>query len=594
MDSSVQKIKERLSIVDAVSSYITLEKAGKNYKAKCPFHNEKTPSFFISPDRGTYYCFGCNAKGDIFSFIEKFEGVDFLGALKILAERAGVDLKEYKTKNKDKTELYYEIMEEATVFFENNLKSKPEVRSYLLSRGLVDQTICNFRIGFAEDSWNSLINYLKNKGYKTEDILGVGLIKKKELNEKGCDSDHYYDRFRSRVMFPINDSAGRVIAFSGRIFGQKEESKDGIVNAKYLNSPETPLFSKSNVLFGLDKAKTSIRKLGYSIIVEGQMDLILSHQSGFTNTVAVSGTAFTDTTTDNENKINNLGLIKRLSPNIIFAYDGDEAGLRAANRSAFIALSLDMQVKIAVLPKDEDPADIILKDKNEWKDIIRNSVNIISFHLDKIIKETNDLRKRGRLIKEKIFPFLRMINSSIEKNAYINETYRKTGISEQAIVEDYKNYEKANSINDVFDTKNSTLETNKISRREELEKRFFGILFSENLIKDIEEKIGESIKKFEEEIGVEFFKEIKQKYEPYKENLSLEAEIWYGDKIGQLDKDLDEIIFNLEEEIFKDIASNLLLEINQKEKNKQGLEGDIISYQKIVEKIENIKNHRQK
>lgn len=581
MDSSVQKIKERLSIVDVISSYLTLEKAGKNYKAKCPFHNEKTPSFFISPDRGTYYCFGCNAKGDIFSFVERFEGVDFLGSLKILAERTGVDLSKYKNKTKDKTELYYQIMEEATVFFENNFKSKPEARSYLLSRGLEDKTIGNFRIGFASDSWNSLINYLKQKNYKTEDILTVGLIKKKESG------DHYYDRFRSRIMFPISDSAGRVIAFSGRIFGQKEDES---INAKYLNSPETPLFSKSNVLFGLDKAKTSIRNLGYSIIVEGQMDLILSHQSGFTNTVAVSGTAFTDSVVDNENKINSLGLIKRLSPNIIFAFDGDEAGLRAANRSASIALSLDMQVKIAILTKDQDPADIILKDKNEWKNIIKNSVNVISFHLNKIAEETDDLRKRGRLIKEKIFPFLRMINSSIERNAYINEIYRKTGISEQAITEDYKNYEKANSSSEVFETKNNLPESNKISRREELEKRLFGIIFSDSLTNNIKERT----KKFEEEIGSKVFKDISQKYEPYKDNLSLEVEMWYGDKTGQLDKDLDEIIFNLEEEIFKDMASSLLLKINQKEKNKEEIEGYIINYQKIVEKIENIKSRRQK
>jgi len=244
MNSSVQKIKERLSIVDVVSSYISLEKAGKNYKAKCPFHNEKTPSFFVSPDRGTYYCFGCNAKGDIFSFVEKFEGTDFLGALKILADRAGVDLEEYKNKNKDKTELYYEIMEEATIFFEDNLKAKLEARSYLLSRGLNDQSIEKFRIGFAPDSWSSLINHLKKKDFKTEDILAVGLIKKKDTPDQTQKEDHYYDRFRSRIMFPISDSAGRIIAFSGRIFGQSEDSKDGIVNAKYLNSPETPLFNK--------------------------------------------------------------------------------------------------------------------------------------------------------------------------------------------------------------------------------------------------------------------------------------------------------------------------------------------------------------
>ncbi|HNU95337.1 MAG TPA: DNA primase [Candidatus Paceibacterota bacterium] len=596
MNSSVQKIKERLSIVDVVSSYISLEKAGKNYKAKCPFHNEKTPSFFVSPDRGTYYCFGCNAKGDIFSFVEKFEGTDFLGALKILADRAGVDLEEYKNKNKDKTELYYEIMEEATIFFEDNLKAKLEARSYLLSRGLNDQSIEKFRIGFAPDSWSSLINHLKKKDFKTEDILAVGLIKKKDTPDQTQKEDHYYDRFRSRIMFPISDSAGRIIAFSGRIFGQSEDSKDGIVNAKYLNSPETPLFNKSSVLFGLDKAKSSIRNLGYSIVVEGQMDLILSHQSGFTNTVAVSGTAFTDSLVDSQNKINNLGLIKRLSPNIIFAYDGDGAGLRAANRSAAIALSLDMQVKLAVLPIGEDPADIIKKDKEKWKNIIKNSVNIISFHLDKIVEETDDLRKRGHLVKERIFPFLRMINSSIEKNAYINEAHKKTGISETAIIEDYKNYERLNKTEDSFSKKEESIETEKKSRREELEKRFFGVIFSDSLLAIDKDKINDLKDKLEKDIGEDIFKSMLEKYEPFKENLSLLAEIWHGDKEQQLIKDLTEIIFNLEEEIFKDMASVLLVKINQKEhdKDKQKIDEDIINYQKIVEKIEDIKSRRLK
>ena len=177
MNSPVEKIKERLSIVDVVSSYLTIEKAGKNYKAKCPFHNEKTPSFSISPDRGMYYCFGCGAKGDIFSFVEHFEGTDFLGSLKILAERAGIPLTEYKSKEKDKTDIYYEILEETTSFFERNFSNNVEARSYLLNRGLNDASIKNFRIGYAQETWTSLFDYLIKKGFKREDIEMVGLIK---------------------------------------------------------------------------------------------------------------------------------------------------------------------------------------------------------------------------------------------------------------------------------------------------------------------------------------------------------------------------------------------------------------------------------
>lgn len=593
MNSPVQKIKERLSIVDVVSSYLSLEKAGKNYKARCPFHNEKTPSFFVSPDRGSFYCFGCNAKGDIFTFVEKFEGVDFLGALRILAEKAGVNLSEYKSEIRDKDSVYYEIMEEASLFFQNNLKNEDKVYKYLISRGLNKKSIEDFKIGYSLNSWDSLVNHLVKKGYQIDDILTVGLIKKKDSDGRITNRDHHYDRFRNRIMFPINDSSGRVIAFSGRIY---EDKKNGIekITAKYINSPETPLYNKASVLYGIDKAKNSIRKSGFTIMVEGQLDLILSHQFGFTNTVAVSGTALTDSETNNENKINNLGLVKRLSPNIIFAYDGDDAGLRASNRSAMIALSLDMQVKLAILPEGKDPADIILENKEDWKNIIKNSVNIITFHLDRIIQESNNLRKRGQLVKEKIFPFLQMIKSSIELNAYINEIYKKTGITETAINEDFKKYQKSVPVENIFTEEEKENKFLKISRREKLEKKYIGVVFSELLNKDKKEEIEFLKNKIEKDLGSKVMKTIYDKYDPYKEQLCLEAELWYGDRKNSLIKDFTEIVYNLEEEIYKEITDSLLLRINQKEKtkDKNEIEKDIINYQKIVEKIEKIKNKR--
>lgn len=587
MNSPVLKIKERLPIVDVISSYISIEKAGKNYKAKCPFHNEKTPSFSISPDKGIYYCFGCGAKGDIFSFVEKFEGTDFMGSLKLLAERAGIPLSLYKSTEKDKTDIYYEIMEKATYFFENNFLKNTEARSYLLGRGLNDNSIKSFRIGYAEDSWTSLFEYLTSIGYKKEDIEIVGLIKKKD--------NRYYDRFRGRIMFPISDSTGRIIAFSGRIF-KKLDSNSTIEEAKYLNSPDTPLFNKSNILFGLDKAKSAIRSRDYSIVVEGQMDLILSHQAGFNNTVAVSGTAFTDSTIDGESKINNLGLVRRLSSNIIFAYDGDDAGIRAANRSASIALSLDMQVKVAILPKGKDPADIILEDSRIWADIIKNSTNIINFHLDRICKTSNDLRNRGKQVRDIIFPFLLMINSSIERSSFINEAHKKTGISEDAIFEDFKNYEKTHYINNDQSKEKQNDQENTNSRRAKLEKRLMGIFFWGGGGEDNVFEINKIKESFKEEIGEDIYRKIFELYEPYSENLSIEAEMWYADKINVLFLDIKEIILNLEEEIFKEEASNLLLKINEKEQNnnKEEIKSDLINYQKIVEKIQSIKNKRSK
>ncbi len=612
MNSSVLKIKERLSIVDVVSSYLTIEKAGKNYKARCPFHNEKTPSFSISPDRGMYYCFGCGAKGDIFSFVEHFEGTDFLGSLKILAERAGVELSAYKSKEKDKTDIYYEIMEEATSFYEKMFANNIEARSYLLSRGLNDESIKKFRIGYAPESWTSILDHLVQKGFKKDDIETVGLIKKKEAKPTiGGSPDsqsefrnRFYDRFRARIMFPISDSSGRIIAFSGRIFkkidnnSSIEEARptESFEQAKYLNSPETLLFNKSNILFGLDKAKSSIRSRDYSIIVEGQFDLILSHQAGFTNTVAVSGTAFTDSTIDNESKINNLGLVRRLSSNIIFAYDGDDAGIRAANRSAMIALSLDMQVKVAIFPKGKDPADIIQEDYKKWENIIKNKTDIISFHLDKICEKYKDKESVRKQIEDKIFPFLGMINSSIKKSNYIKEIYEKTGISESAITEDYKKYEKKQNINNDFKVEKQVDTKDINSRRDNLEKKLFGIIFWKGENEEHSSKIEIMRSTFEESIGSDKYNNMLALYEPNSDNLSFEAEMWYCDKINVLMKDTKEIILNLEEEILNEQVYSLSIKIKEKERNinKENLESDIIAYQKLVEKIEYIKSLRSK
>ena len=292
MASSVEQIKERLKIEDVVGSYIKVEKAGNNLKARCPFHNEKTPSFFISPDRGSYYCFGCGAKGDIFTFVQEFEGIDFLGSLKILADRAGVTLEKFTNKTTDKKERLYQLLEVTAKFLAENLKSEEIPLSYLKKRGLNDETIKNWKVGYVRDEWRSISDYLKSKGFLDDEIERAGISKTEGKNT--------YDRFRGRIMFPIFDSAGRVIAFSGRILHDDGQS------AKYLNSPQTELFDKSKVLYGYDRAKQSIRKFDFSILVEGQMDLLMAHQAGFTNAVASSGTALTS---------EHLALLKRISNN---------------------------------------------------------------------------------------------------------------------------------------------------------------------------------------------------------------------------------------------------------------------------------------
>lgn len=586
-NSPVTEIKERLSIVDVLSSYIELIPSGINYKAKCPFHNEKTPSFFVSTDRNGYYCFGCSAKGDIFSFVQNFEGVDFKGALKTLAARAGVPLV-YTKQEGDDREILYEIMEKATEYFENEFAKSNEARAYLVSRGLSDDTIKSFRVGYAKDGWRNLSDYLTKLGFKQKDLETVGLIK---IAEKGT-----YDRFRNRIMFPISDSSGRVIAFSGRLFGvQKVPGKEDFEEAKYLNSPDTILFNKSNVLFGIDRAKLDIRKRGYSIIVEGQMDLLLSHQMGCINTVAVSGTALASNVADTaEGTINNLGLIRRLSPNVIFAYDGDSAGVRAAGRSAMIALSLDMQVKIAVLPEGKDPADIIGNDPNEWKNILKDAKHIISFYIDRVCNESTDQRIRGRKIREVVFPYIRVLKSAIEQSSYLKEITLKTNIPESALTTDFEMYKKEQPIQ--TKTEIPIVETNTKSRRDMIESRLFGIIFKQEEDNWPDENIKKIIDEFKGLIGEEIYKEISKNNDVLRDTLAMETEMWYGKEINTIVRDVSELTLNLSEDILKEKASNLLSLIAQKEQENDKIKAQefLKQYQETINSIHTIKSRRQK
>ncbi len=581
-NSPVTEIKARLSIVDVLSSYIELVPSGVNYKAKCPFHNEKTPSFFISPVRNGYYCFGCGAKGDIFSFVENFEGVDFKGALKTLAERAGVPLV-YTGQVGDNRAILYEIMDKATEYFENEFSKSNEARAYLLSRGLTDETIKSFRVGYARDGWRNLSDHLIKLGYKLKDLETVGLIK---ISEKGM-----YDRFRSRIMFPISDSSSRVIAFSGRLFGVEA----GDIDAKYLNSPETPLFNKSNVLFGIDKAKLEIRKRGYAVIVEGQMDLLLSHQMGVINTVAVSGTALSSSVIDSENSINNLGLIRRLSPNIIFAFDGDSAGVRAAGRSALIALSLDMQVKIAVLPDGCDPADIISKDPNEWKRILTQSKHIITFYVDKICAETTDQRARGRKIRDIVFPYIRVLKSAIDQSAYLTEITSKTNIPESALTIDFESYKKEQPMQAKVETVEDKKLNNNTSRRSMIEARLFGIIFKQEEDNWPDENIKKVIDEFKELVGEEVYEELVKGNALLKDTLAMETEMWYGKEINMIARDVSELALNLAEDIYNEKSKSILADVAQKEqeKNVEQKEELLKQYQETITRIHTIKSRRR-
>src|ERR1035437_5431141 len=445
--SSVEQIKSKLDIVTVVGSYVKLEKAGANFKGKCPFHNEKTPSFFVSPDRGSYYCFGCQAKGDIFTFVQEFEGLDFVGALKVLAKKAGVELGHFDHGEKSEKDKLFSILEQATFFFQKNLSENKSAQEYLKKRGINDETIKNFRIGFAPDEWRELFDFLSAKKISVAEMLAVGLIKKTDGQEK------YYDTFRGRIMFPISDSSGRVVGFSGRILVADDKSP------KYLNSPETALFNKSEILFGMDKAKKEIRLKDYSILVEGQMDLVMMHQVGVNNTVASSGTALS---------VEHLTKLRRLSSRIIMAYDGDSAGFSASDRSAKLALSLGMDLKIAQMPEGKDPADLAKENPEELRDILRKSKHIIYFLTDALLEKKLDSRKLGKEIQTRVLPYVALLQSNIEKSQFIKNIAQKTFIKEDALWQDLKNVNVATTIDEV--SKNISAKNLPV-RRDHIEKR---------------------------------------------------------------------------------------------------------------------------
>lgn len=411
---TVQQVKDRLSIVDVVSQYVKLQRSGSSLRARCPFHAERTPSFFVSPERGTYHCFGCGAGGDIFSFVENIEGLDFKGALKLLAEKAGVPLIYARGEKKEGLDRLYELMEVAAVFYSSRLTN--EAKTYLKERGLSETTMREFRLGWAGSAWSEMSQYVRAKGFSEKDIIDAGLAKR---GERGG----LVDKFRNRIMFPIADSAGRIVAFSGRIFGE-EASPDA---PKYLNSPETTLFKKSRILYGFDRAKQAMRKLDCAILVEGQMDLLAAHQAGWGNTVAVSGTAFT---------LEHAALVKRTTENLVLALDPDEAGIKAVGRAARAALQSGLNVKVAALPQGLDPADFILKEgTGAWKKAIREAKDVITFFLDVLEERMPQKDKFRRAVETGVLPFLAHVDSPIAREQYVREVAERLKVSEVAVTQ---------------------------------------------------------------------------------------------------------------------------------------------------------------
>jgi len=432
MADTVQLVKEKLSILDVVQPYVKLTRAGKYWKGLSPFTKEKTPSFFVSPDRGLYHCFSTGKGGDMFTFIEEMEGVDFKGSLKLLAEKAGVPLK-YEKSSSDERERIFEALSAAQDFFVKNREARSEVNAYLVSRGLKPETIEAWGIGYALPEWQSLHTNLMENGFKLEILERAGLVKRPDTEGgSAAPSVRYYDRFRGRIMFPIRDVSGRVTGFSGRLFPDDSEGKQ----AKYLNSPETLVFEKSKVLYGIDVAREGIRSLGSALLVEGQFDLIMAHQAGYRNAIATSGTAFTKTHAES---------IRRYTPNLLIAYDGDRAGVAAAGRASAVSLPLGLNVKVAKLPPGEDPADALKDHPEVFKTAIREGVHIVDFYLAHLLDAKYDARTFRLEVSRTVLPYVAMIENRIDQAHFIKRVAEVLSVPEEAVAAELQKLTKKES-----------------------------------------------------------------------------------------------------------------------------------------------------
>lgn len=340
--SQSEEIKSKLDIVEVIREYIPVKAVGANFQALCPFHNEKSPSFVISPEKQIWHCFGCGRGGDVFAFVMEKEGLGFMEVLRLLAPKAGVVLQYENQQEYSERNRLLDILELAGKYYAHILSTPigREAREYLIKRGLSDENITEWQLGYSQDSWSGLYDFLKarpltGKKYTDEEILSAGLTVKKEAQNSG--GRGYYDRFRDRIMFPIWNVNNNLIAFTARVNPNKEQTEK---MGKYINSPQTKIYDKSRVLFGLNKAKSAIRQEDMAIVVEGQMDAISCHNHGFKNVVASSGTALTT---------EQVALIKRFTNNLALLFDMDAAGQMAADRGIKEALAQEMNLKIIVL-----------------------------------------------------------------------------------------------------------------------------------------------------------------------------------------------------------------------------------------------------
>ncbi|OGD86598.1 DNA primase [Candidatus Curtissbacteria bacterium RBG_16_39_7] len=420
MTDSIEEIKRKIDIVEFISEYLPLKKMGRNFAAKCPFHQETKPSFMISPDRQIFRCFGCEAAGDIFAFLEKKEGLSFPEALEVLAKRAGVTLERFEPRKKSEREKLLTITNWATKLFHHLLTKHglgKRARAYLEKRGINEKSVVDFGLGYAPKSGELLSKFLESKSFQQADVASSGLLVSRARGG-------YFDRFRDRIIFPIKDVKGQVAGFSGRLIELGGE-KFPETEPKYLNSPETPIFQKGFLLYGLDLAKEAIREKKIAVLVEGEFDVISSHQAQVKNVVAVKGTSLTR---------EQIGLVSRFAENIAICFDTDIAGDAAARRGIELAEQAGMNIKVIQTAGFKDPDEMIKSSAQKWQDAVEKAVPVYDWLIDSALHRFDKTTAEGKKkIGQELLPIFSRISDDLVKAHYLQKLAAKLSLAEEVL-----------------------------------------------------------------------------------------------------------------------------------------------------------------
>jgi DNA primase len=435
-----EEIKSKLDIVEVIREYVPVKAVGANFQALCPFHNEKSPSFVISPDKQIWHCFGCGRGGDVFAFVMEKEGLGFMETLRLLAPKAGVVLKYENQQEYSQRNRLLDILELTGKYYAHVLGAPlgKTARDYLLQRELAEDTIQDWQLGYSPDSWDSLYKFLQarplsGKKYTDEEIFLAGLIIKKNSDNGGWRG--YYDRFRDRIMFPIWDVNNNIIAFTARVNPAKEQTEK---MGKYINSPQTKVYDKSRVLFALNKAKTAIRQADLAIVVEGQMDAISCHQHGFKNVVASSGTALT---------AEQVALLKRFTNNVALLFDMDAAGQLAADRGIKEVLAQEMNLKIIVLPSGKDPDECLRHNPEDFRQAVAQAKLMLDYYFEKISAglDLEELDNK-RAVRDQMFIMIDLVTNKSEQGYWLKKISEELGFFEDDIREEFLKWQGKNSV----------------------------------------------------------------------------------------------------------------------------------------------------